>query len=46
MVERHMALYGPLNFSFEYGGNKFIFIDDNGRKYGFQRAIPDLEWLR
>lgn len=42
----YQRLYGPLNFSFVYGGHKFIFLDTNGREYGFQRPVPDLNWLR
>ncbi len=42
----YQRLYGPTDFSFIYGGHKFIFLDDNGREYGFQRNIPDLDWLR
>jgi 3',5'-cyclic-AMP phosphodiesterase len=39
-------LYGPTDFSFLYGGHKFIFLDTNGREYGFERNIPNLDWLR
>lgn len=38
-------LFGPLNFSFSYGGVKFICHDTNGREYNFNGTVPDLEWL-
>ncbi|WP_439583616.1 metallophosphoesterase family protein [Dyadobacter bucti] len=39
-------MYGDLDYSFEYGDNKFIFIDTNSREYAFNGAVPDLEWLQ
>jgi 3',5'-cyclic AMP phosphodiesterase CpdA len=38
-------VFGPLNYSFVYGGTKFICLDTNGREYGFQGQVPDLGWL-
>lgn len=38
-------LFGPLNFSFNYGGVKFICHDTNGREYNFNGMVPDLNWL-
>jgi Icc protein len=38
-------MYGPLNYSFEYGDNKFIFINTNSREYAFDGTAPDLNWL-
>jgi Icc protein len=39
-------MYGPLNYSFEHGQNKFIFINTNSREYNFNGAVPDLRWLQ
>jgi len=41
----YRKMYGPMDYSFEYGDNKFIFIDTNSREYAFNGAVPDLEWL-
>lgn len=38
-------MYGELNYSFVYGGIKFIFIDTNGREYHFNGNVPDIGWL-
>jgi len=39
------SVFGSLNYSFVYGGTKFICLDTNGREYGFQGQVPDLGWL-
>lgn len=39
-------MFGPLNFSFVYGGIKFICHDTNGREYNFNGKVPDMPWLR
>ncbi len=36
--------FGPLDFSFVYGGYKFIFHNTNGREYTTGN-VPDLPWL-
>ena len=38
-------MYGPQNYSFEYGNYKFIIIDTNSREYGFNGRVPDIDWL-
>jgi Icc protein len=38
-------VYGPLNYSFVYKRTQFIFLDTNGREYGFNGRVPDLTWL-
>ncbi|WP_229214218.1 metallophosphoesterase family protein [Dyadobacter flavalbus] len=42
----YRKMYGALNYSFEHGNNKFIFINTNSREYAFDGTIPDLNWLR
>ncbi|GGB79707.1 metallophosphoesterase family protein [Dyadobacter sediminis] len=42
----YRKMFGALNYSFEYGNNKFIFINTNSREYAFDGSIPDLNWLR
>jgi hypothetical protein len=44
--EAYQKVYGPLNYSFEYAGTRFVFIDTNGREYDFQGRVPDIGWLR
>lgn len=37
-------MFGPLDFSFHYGGVKFVAHNTNGKEY-FTGDVPDLEWL-
>lgn len=39
-------MYGELNYSFVYGGVKFICHDTNSREYAFNGTIPNIPWLR
>ncbi|UII19363.1 metallophosphoesterase family protein [Fulvivirga ligni] len=41
----YAEMYGELNYSFEYGGHKFIFLNTNSREYDFNGKVPDLNWL-
>jgi Icc protein len=43
--EVYRQMYGDLNYSFVYGHTKFVFLDTNGREYGYNGKIPDLNWL-
>ena len=38
-------MFGPLNFSFHYGGVKFVAHNTNGKEY-FAGDVPDMDWLR
>jgi 3',5'-cyclic-AMP phosphodiesterase len=42
----YKRMFGPLNFTFNYGGVKFVCHDTNGREYNFNGQVPDLNWLR
>jgi Icc protein len=39
-------MFGPLNFTFNYAGIKFICHDTNGREYNFNGSTPNLTWLK
>ncbi|TCK83143.1 calcineurin-like phosphoesterase family protein [Albibacterium bauzanense] len=39
-------MYGELNYSFNYGGVKFICHDTNSREYQFSGNVPNIPWLR
>jgi 3',5'-cyclic-AMP phosphodiesterase len=39
-------MFGPENFSFFYGKNKFICLNTNSRETGFDGKVPDTSWLR
>ncbi|MBD1398993.1 metallophosphoesterase [Pontibacter sp. JH31] len=41
----YRQMYGDFNYSFVYGHTKFVMIDTNGREYGFNGKVPDLDWL-
>ncbi|MEJ8843724.1 metallophosphoesterase [Lacibacter sp. H375] len=38
-------MFGPENFSFTYGKNKFICINSNSREVNYNGEIPDINWL-
>ncbi|WP_082116265.1 metallophosphoesterase family protein [Hymenobacter terrenus] len=42
----YQQVYGPLNYSFTYAGTRFICVDTNGREYGFNGRVPDVDWVR
>ncbi|SHI39040.1 Calcineurin-like phosphoesterase [Hymenobacter daecheongensis DSM 21074] len=42
----YQRIYGPLNYSFEYGGTRFVLLDTNSREYGFPGTVPNVAWLR
>ncbi|WP_045689254.1 metallophosphoesterase family protein [Hymenobacter mucosus] len=41
----YQAMYGPLNYTFRYQGTQFVCLDTNGREYGFNGRVPDVDWL-
>jgi 3',5'-cyclic-AMP phosphodiesterase len=41
----YQQMYGDFNYSFVYGHTKFVMVDTNGREYGFNGKVPDLDWL-
>lgn len=44
--EIYRKLFGKENFSFNYGDNRFIVFNTNGREVGFNSLLPDLNWLK
>ncbi|WP_192822494.1 metallophosphoesterase [Rufibacter sp. LB8] len=42
----YQQMYGNFNYSVVYGHTKLVFIDTNGREYGFNGQVPDLTWLQ
>ncbi|MBA9079778.1 metallophosphoesterase family protein [Rufibacter quisquiliarum] len=40
----YQRMYGPLNHSFTYGKNKFIFLNTNFLE--FNESVPDVNWLQ
>jgi 3',5'-cyclic-AMP phosphodiesterase len=42
----YTEMFGARNFSFIYKDHKFIFHDTNGRAYGFNGTVPDLNWMK
>lgn len=39
-------MYGPENFSFFFGGHKFISINTNSREVRFNGSVPDINFLK
>lgn len=44
--EVFLHMFGALDYSFVYGGVKFICHDTNGREYNFNGQVPDISWLK
>jgi predicted phosphodiesterase len=38
-------MFGPDNFVFSYGANKFICINSNSREFDYNGSVPDINWL-
>lgn len=43
--EIYNLMYGEFNFSFTYNDNKFIYLNTNGREFGFESNVPNISWL-
>lgn len=39
-------MFGDFNYSFTYGGIKFICHDTNSREYKFNGQVPNIPWLK
>jgi Icc protein len=39
-------MFGPVNFTFNCAGIKFVCHDSNSREYNFNGEVPSLDWLR
>ncbi|MCX2453921.1 metallophosphoesterase [Pedobacter sp. PLR] len=44
--EVFQRMFGALNYTFVYGGTKFICHDTNSREYSFNGQVPDISWLK
>lgn len=44
--ETFQHMFGSLNYSFVYGGIKFVCHDSNSREYNFNGLVPDVSWLK
>lgn len=42
----YRKMFGPLNYTFDYGRDRFIFINTNSREYAFDGSVPDIAWLK
>ena len=45
-LEAYQKVFGPLNYTFTYGGTRFILVNTNGREYEFNGHIPDVPWVQ
>ena len=43
--EIYELMYGPFDFSFVFNGNKFIYLNTNGREFDFKNNVPNIAWL-
>jgi len=44
--ETFQHMFGELNYSFVYGGIKFVCHDSNSREYNFNGQVPNIPWLK
>ncbi|HKG06077.1 MAG TPA: metallophosphoesterase [Pedobacter sp.] len=44
--EVFLNMFGALDYSFVYGGIKFICHDSNSREYNFDGQVPNIPWLK
>jgi len=42
----YKRMFGPVDFTFNYAGIKFVCHDSNSREHNFNGTIPDLGWLK
>lgn len=42
----YKRMFGPVDFTFNYAGVKFVCHDSNGREHNFNGKIPDMDFLR
>jgi Icc protein len=42
----YTKMYGALDYAFEFGDHKFIFVNTNSLEYGLDGSTPNLPWLR
>lgn len=42
----YKQMYGPFNYTFDYGFARFILFNANSREYNFQPNIPQLNWIK
>lgn len=41
----YKQMYGPFNYTFDYGFARFILFNANSREHNFQPNIPPLDWI-
>ncbi len=44
--EMYTDIYGPLNYSFDWNGIRFIMHNTNSREFNFNGTVPDLSWMQ
>jgi Icc protein len=42
----YRKMYGPMDYSFDYGSNRFVFVNTNSREYAFDGTVPNISWLK
>lgn len=44
--DAYVRMFGPLDYTFNYGDYKFIFINTNSLEYGLDGSTPNIPWLK
>ncbi len=44
--DNYQRMYGAMNYSFDYAGHRFVFINTNSLEYAFDGKTPDVPWLK
>ncbi|MBS4058854.1 MAG: metallophosphoesterase [Bacteroidetes bacterium] len=44
-LKAYQEMFGLLNYSFNYDGIKFVFVNTNSREFKFKGDVPDIFWI-
>lgn len=42
----YRKMFGPLDYTFGFGRDRFIFVNTNSREYAFDGSVPNIPWLK
>lgn len=45
-ADGYVRMFGPMNYTMDYGRDRFIFLNTNSREYAFDGSTPDLALLK
>ncbi|SKB69925.1 metallophosphoesterase family protein [Dyadobacter psychrophilus] len=42
----YQHMFGEINYSFEFAGSKFVFVNTNSKSFDSNGVVPDVPWLK